>query len=165
MLRATPVGACILDAAKIDRYQCFVVNTGASEQIAGGGRSESYSDFEDLLCQAGLAHLQRLDPPWMWGLTFDEFSTCSDEESDALMERITEVLFPDPMAMFLGSQDLDSPRGLKVVNKICDFLTMWSHIQYGNDVFCTSDKNFLKASRKQALLDLGAKRICTPAEL
>jgi hypothetical protein len=39
---------------------------------------------------------------------------------------------------------------------------MWCHIRYGCDVFVTSDGNFLKDSKRAALIALGAKEVADP---
>jgi hypothetical protein len=47
-------------------------------------------------------------------------------------------------------------------NHKCDVLAMWCHIHYGGDVFVTTDRNFMKASKQQRLEALGAREIQTP---
>ncbi len=46
----------------------------------------------------------------------------------------------------------------------CDVLSLWCHIWYQGDVFVTADKNFHKATKKPALIKLGAKSILRPCE-
>ena len=50
------------------------------------------------------------------------------------------------------------------MNQLCDVHTLWCHIHYGCDVFVTMDRNFYKVTKRQALADLGAKRIIRPVE-
>ena len=165
-LQGTPAGMAVLAASRSLSHTCFVVNAGASERLSDGTRPEEYARFEELLRCAGLDHLPRLDPPFIWGVTFEKRSVFPEHKADVLAREIEDALFPDPMQMFLGcSDDLDSKAGLRILNRLCDILGMWCHIHYGNDIFCTSDRNFHKSENKEALLRLGANRICTPSEL
>lgn len=166
MLAGTPTGTAIYAAIKRSGNTCFVANAGASEKSAEGTLPEEYEAFDGLLQQAKLAHLSRLNPPIIWGVTFEAWSGWPAKEAWDLVSSIQAALFPDPMQMFLGcSDDLHSKNGLRHLNRLCDVLTMWCHIYYGNHVFCTSDKNFHKPSHRAALLKLGAKQICTPEQL
>ena len=60
--------------------------------------------------------------------------------------------------------DTSKKEWLRWRNAKCDTLAMWCHIHYGNAVFVTRDKDFLKASKKVALTALGARQVLTPAE-
>jgi len=55
----TPVGAKIETIIKDPRYECFVVNIGASEMRKKGVRPDRFDTFEELLESAGIAHLPR----------------------------------------------------------------------------------------------------------
>jgi len=65
----------------------------------------------------------------------------------------------------MTSLDLDSQKGRKLLNQVCDVQSMWCHIRKGNDVFLTTDRNFSKTTKLDKLLALGAKRICHPIDL
>lgn len=60
---------------------------------------------------------------------------------------------------------LDSPQGRKWLNRICDVHGMWCHIYHGNDVFLTTDSNFMKETKRPQLIALGAGSICHPQDL
>lgn len=45
-----------------------------------------------------------------------------------------------------------------------DVLTLWGHIYHAGDIFLTTDGNFFKATKKQALLDRDAAAIMRPDE-
>jgi len=50
-------------------------------------------------------------------------------------------------------------------NAKCDVLALWSHIWYGSGIFVTGDNNFLKKTKKPALITLGAGEIAKPEEV
>jgi hypothetical protein len=139
-------------------HQCFVVNVGASEMQRFGVRPDNYLAFEQFLARLGVADLPRLDPIGIWDVTFlDNCLFCGDKD-EALFEAIKAALFPDwAQSIELGTSD---ERGN--LNKLCDALTMWCHISYGNDVFLTTDSNFSKATKLPRLLELGAGQILHP---
>jgi len=139
-----------------DQHQCFVVNVGASEMQRFGVRPDNYGAFEKLLVDIGLAHLPRLDPIGIWDVTFWDHSLCAGDADKTPLTSIQTALFPID-----GSTTDES----KLLNRLCDALTMWCHISYKNDVFMTSDANFSKATKLPKLLELGAGRVCAPGEV
>ena len=61
--------------------------------------------------------------------------------------------------------ELNSQRGRKWLNKMCDVQSMWCHIHNGNDLFVTTDRNFRKKSKLPKLVKLGAGCIVHPNDL
>lgn len=82
-----------------------------------------------------------------------------------LAKDIERVLFGNSKSIVLAQNNLDSPNVRKWLNRICDVHTMWCHIQNGNDIFLTTDKNYLKETKYLRLVALGAGRICQPCDL
>ena len=145
-------------------HQCFVVNVGASEMQQFGVRPDNYAAFEALLKRIGLAGLPRLDPIGMWNVTFYERSLFTGDADQKLFEAIQAVLFPSNVP-HTDKGEVKKGGDRKVLNRLCDVLAMWCHINYKNEVFVTTDKNFLKKTKLPKLLTLGAGRVCLPHEL
>ncbi len=143
-------------------HQCFVVNVGASEMQRFGVRPDNYAAFEALLKSIGIESLPRLDPIGSWDVTFWNRCLYAGEADQSLFEMIQTVLFPATPPLINADED-GSDR--KALNRMCDALTMWCHISYKNEVFVTTDNNFLKVTKLPKLLALGAGRICLPHEL
>lgn len=141
-----------------DSDDAYVVEIGASEMRERGISPDRYDLFEELLREAGVDHLPRLTPMVLLDITFYHHCLYANDEMIALSEKIESILFGN-------SRKADHTEQRRWLNRICDTHTMWCHIHYGNDVFVTSDKNFLRASKLPRLLELGARRVCTPCEL
>src|SRR5258706_15597521 len=165
LLNGTPKGSLIRAEMATDTHSFFVVEIGASEMRKRGAREGNYDVFESLLAEAGVAHLPRLSPMGGWGVTFWGHWLWATEQMANLAKQIEDILFEAGQHPSGAPSDLDSPDGRKWVNRICDVLTMWCHIHYGNQVLLTSDKNFTKRSKLPRLLALGAGRICGPGQL
>lgn len=166
LVNQTEIGKKVESIIHNKLYQCFVVNIGASERNGKALPPIKYENFEELLCVAGIAHLPRLNPILMWGLTFWGISDWGGEDDVKLTNAIRDVLFGKSTSIEITPVDQDSPAVKnKWVNQECDVHGMWCHIQYGNEVFLTTDRNFTKATKLPKLLALGAKRICSPSEL
>ncbi|MCD5328104.1 hypothetical protein ACFFU8_10750 [Chromobacterium piscinae] len=146
-------------------HQVFVVEVGASEMRELGVFPDRYDKFEELLKDAGIGSLSRLPPVAVWGCTFWERAVWSDQIMSNLMDEIGCVLFGNVTSLHgpIGREDAKVYR--KWLNRICDVLTMWCHLYYGNDVFVTSDRNFHKETKVRKLIDMGAGRICWPDQL
>ena len=154
LLKENAKGAKIKTLISSGACDCYVVDIGASEMIERGVCPDRYDTFEQLLFTAGIAHLPRLSPMFIPDVTFVDKSVSALSETIALANNIEDILF--------GNARPDSRKWL---NRLCDVHTMWCHIQNGNQVFLTSDKNFMKQTKLQRLLDLGAGRICRPTDL
>ncbi len=123
-----------------------------------------YDKFEQLLTEAGVSHLRRLDPMAMGDITFWDRGLWADDSMIKLSGEIEVALFGAKLSG-VPSEGLASPRGKKWLNRLCDAYSLWSHIHNKNDVFLTSDANFMKETKLLRLLALGAGRICSPREL
>jgi len=161
----TPIGTKIAVIVADPQYECFVVNIGASEMLEKGVRPDRYDKFGELLELAGIDHLPRIDPMMIGDVTFWDRGFWASDEMIKLSDAIREVLFGASPAIDLESVGRDSPTGRKWVNQACDVETMRSHIDNGNEIFLTTDRNFTKATKLPKLIALGAGRICHPCDL
>lgn len=78
---------------------------------------------------------------------------------------IEQILFGESPRIEIAGKPEDSIEFVAWLNRICDVQTMWCHLQYENDVFVTSDRNFHKATKTPRLIAMGAGRISTPEVL
>jgi hypothetical protein len=163
--RATAIGDKIKEIVANPRYQCFVVNIGASEMLPLGVSPETYSAFDELLASVGIADLPRLNPMCVWDMTFWDHCIWADDKMSANSNAIEQILFPSNAGASATDPNTGDNLSAKRLNRLCDVHTMWCHIHYGNDVFCTSDRNFHKASKCSKLIALGAKAVKVPADL
>jgi hypothetical protein len=165
LLNGASTGSLIRSKIATGIHSFFVAEVGASEMRQRGVRPDKYDLFDRLLVDAGIADLPRLSPMGIWGVTFWDHSLWAAEQMSELGKQIERILFGDDQNPTDAAADLDSPIGRKWLNHTCDVLTMWCHIHYGNQIFLTSDKSFMKQSKLPALLSLGAGRVCEPSEL
>jgi hypothetical protein len=163
--RRTEVGALVKAIVASPSNQCFVVNIGASEMRERGVRPDGYGLFDELLAAAGIDHLPRINPMLIFDVTFFDMCVWASEEMIQLANSIESVLFGNAQPIDIAKEDLDSPAGRKWLNRICDVHSLWCHIQNGNEIFLTTDANFMKSTKLPRLLALGAGRICCPSEL
>ncbi len=161
----TDIGARIKVIVSSASNQCFVVNIGASEMCEKGVRPDNYQRFEELLTAAGVAHLPRLNPMGIFGVTFWNKCVWASDETIRLSQEIESVLFGNALRINIPEEGPNSATGKKRLNRVCDIHTMWCHIQNRNNTFLTTDGNFKKATKLPKLLALGAGRICGPEEL
>lgn len=161
----TEVGALIQTIVASNSNQCFIVNIGASEMRERGVRPDRYDKFEELLAEAGVSHLPRLNPMLIFDVTFWDKCVWADDRMIQISQQIDSVLFGQSTPVDIPVEDLDSTVGKKWLNRLCDVHSMWCHIHNGNDVFLTSDGNFMKTTKLPQLLALGAGRVCSPKEL
>jgi hypothetical protein len=145
--------------------QCFVVNIGASEMLEKGVRPDLYEKFEELLESAGIAHLPRLNPAFIFDVTFWDRCIWVEEESIKAITNIQDILFSGSQVIDLTSEAIGSATWRKWLNRQCDIQGMWCHLQNKNEVFLTADTNFTKKTKLPKLLALGAGRICHPRQL
>lgn len=144
--------------------QVYLVNIGASEMRERGIRPDRYDLFEELLVAAGVVDAPRLDPALVWEVTFWYRSVWPTPSELKLAEEIEAILFGDCDSVDI-SKGLDSTDGKKWLNRVCDVQTLWCHIRNKNDLFLTSDKNFMKQSKLPRLLTLGVGAIRSPEQL
>jgi hypothetical protein len=164
LAKRTTTGALVRKAVENSAHQCFVVNIGASEMRERGIEAGRYNKFEELLAEARIEHLPRLDPMGMWDVTFWDRCVLADDNMSNLSDEIETILFGSKLSG-MPPEGLDSPIGKKWLNRICDARSLWCHIHYKNDTFLTSDGNFMKETKLPRLLALGAGRICSPVNL
>jgi hypothetical protein len=147
-------------------HEAFVVEIGASEMRQRGIKPDRYDLFEQLLEEAGIdAAAPRLSPMLHWDVTFWDHALWVDDDMSAQAKRIEDILFGESMAIDITGEPDDSPKVAAWLNRLCDVQTVWCHLRSGNDVFVTSDRNFLKATKLPRLLALGAGRVCLADEL
>jgi hypothetical protein len=156
------VADTIRNLLRDSRYQCYVVNVGASEMQRFGVRPDNYGAFEELLNRIGVGDLPRLNPVGIYGVTFWDHCLFAGERDQALLDSIRSILFPTTENTNDGDAAQNERRD---INRLCDALTMCCHIGHENEAFLTTDGNFFKASKLPKLLHLGAGRICRPNEL
>ena len=161
----TEIGEKVEAIVHGEKNQCFVVNIGASEMRKKGVRPDQYEKFEELLNTAGIGHLPRLDPLFIWDVTFWDKCIWASDEMITLSTAIQDILFGNSPKVDIAAVGLDSPAGKKWLNQICDVQGMWCHIQNKNEVFLTADRNFTKETKLQKLITLGAGRISHPCDL
>ncbi len=161
----TSVGEQVRKIVNSRNAECFIVNIGASEMREKGIQPDRYDLFEDFLASIGFADLVRLNPVGVWDVTFWDRCVWSDDKIDKLLDKIEKILFPVALKNIKHSADSNSPLSKKHINRICDIQSLWCHINSGNDLFMTSDKNFMKESKLPALISLGAKAISQPGDI
>jgi hypothetical protein len=163
--RRTEIGGLLQSIVKDPENECFVVNIGASEMRERGVRPDKYDRFEELLAAAGIGYLSRIDPMLIFDVTFWERCVWGSEDTIRLAKDIESVLFGNAEPIAIEKEVVDSLAWRKWLNRTCDILSLWSHIQNGNDVFLTTDGNFTKKTKLPTLIALGARRICHPRDL
>lgn len=163
--RRTEIGGLIEAIIKDPSNECFIVNIGASEMRERGVRPDKYERFEELLAAAGIDHLRRINPMFIFDVTFWDRCVWCSEETIQLAKDIESVLFANAQPIDIQKGGIDSPAGRKWLNRTCDIHSLWCHITSRNDVFLTTDGNFKKETKLPKLIELGADRICHPNEI
>ena len=156
----------LIDAHEHGQADVALVAISASEKQRGAPIS-NFLDFKDKLSRIGLDHLTLLKPIAHFDLTFWDWSLWSSDAIAAQAQRIHDVLFSTVPYMTTTTRDDEGDKAAeywKWRNAKCDVLAMWSHINEGRDVFVTRDDNFMKATKRPALVELGAGKILTPAD-
>ncbi len=150
----TDIGARIKAILSNKENECFVVNIGASEMREKGVRPDHYEKFEELLDLAGITHLPRLNPMMIWDVTFWDRCVWADDAMIKLAADIEDVLFGETQKIDISVVGLDSPAGRKWLNRLCDVHSMWCHIYNKNDVFLTTDGDFIRETKMPKLIAL-----------
>ena len=148
-----------------------VVAISASERLPNGLYATNYREFVDKLTRVGLGEIDVIKPMAYLGICFLDHSLYVGGEMANLEVGIHDILFPDleysykkycsEAGIEIGREQVMDPRWR---NAKCDVQAMWSHIYHKGDVFVTGDNNFHKATKKPALIGLGAGSVLTPAE-
>jgi hypothetical protein len=148
-----------------------VVAIMASEKQRPGQRVEDFGTFRSRLSHLGLGHLGLCLPLFYFDISFFDHCLWASPDAVALEQRIHRVLFPQ---IEFEYEDFCKARGLAVApnvwdkprepwrNAKCDVQAIWSHINGGRNTFVSDDDDFHKATKKPALLDLGAGKIERP---
>lgn len=160
----------IIEAGKEGRINVAMVASSAAEKQMTGTYLGNIGDFKNRMASLGLEHVDLLKPIATFDISFFDHSIYPSEEQSALQKRIFETLFPGTPfdwaehAADLGQDpaEIETPAGQKWRNKFLDAQAMWGHINYGRDVFVTSDANF--ARRFKASEEFKHTIIATPGE-
>jgi hypothetical protein len=171
----TEIGMRVKEIVSDKSNQCFMAGISASDQ---GKKKVRYGrkKFEKRLESCGIAHLSRLPYVFMWDMTDKGWgqSGWATKETIKLVAEIEKVMFSRSKVIEIASEKKkDSPewkaeikkKRKNFVNRQCDIHGMLAHIQSGNEIFLTTDSDFLKDTVKAKLQDLGAGRICKPSEM
>jgi hypothetical protein len=156
----TNIGTHIRTLLNQPDYAFSIVNVGASERCINQDYSNNYESFQKFLNSIGLEGLPRLDPMFIWDFSYWDHCIFVDDLMVKLSEDISHILFNKKSknsTMFISEK--------KQRNRLCDIQTMWCHIYYNNDIFLTTDNNFMKISKINRLFNIGAKQIIHPYDL
>lgn len=160
----------LCDAHRAGAIELRIPAISASEIQVEGRQITNFSEFVTLLKQLSLDDLKIVHPIGIHGLTFWGVALWGGDEMALLDRQIHEVLHPNIPVDYathckaLGIPSDTVPIEKKWRNARCDALMLWCHIYHQGDWFVSRDKNFFKQSKKQRLIDLGAKRLMTPLE-
>lgn len=165
LVNRTDIGQQVDEIVRDARYQCFVVNIGASEMLEKGVRPDHYETFEEFLRSAGIDDLPRLDPMLIFNVTFWDRCVWSSAPLNAQVDAIYDILFGESRTIDISTSGLDSQEGRRWVNRTCDVQGIWCHLRNANDVFLTTDDNFRKPTKLPQLVALGAGQILRPGDL
>ncbi|MGY0588423.1 MAG: hypothetical protein ACW7DY_22285 [Paraglaciecola chathamensis] len=161
----TAVGRQVRKIVDSPETECFVVNIGASEMRERGVLPNHYDLFEKFLTGIGLYDLKRINPLAIIDVTYWDHSVRASDGSIELLNDIELILFPNILDGNIADEGIDSKFGRKWLNRICDIHSMWCHINNGNDIFLTADKNFMKKTKLPHLIELGANSIMHPNDV
>lgn len=169
--RMAPTIQQLIRLHKGKQLQLQVPAIAASERRPDGSYLSNIQEFLDRIKTLGLADAEILKPLVYFGVTFWGWCVLSGPELEAQEKAIHEILFPGipfKYADYCTQNGIDpksDPVAAKWRNAKCDVLALWSHIHYSGDVFVTSDGNFRKPTKLQALESLGAKKISAPEDV
>jgi hypothetical protein len=164
LVNNSPNVRSLRDSVASGAYDAYVVEIGASEMRRRGIRPDRFDLFKELLAEAGIGSIPRLIPMMIFDVTFWDHCVWFDDEMRVKAQEIENILFGESKPIDITGEPDDSPKVATWLNRLCDVQTMWCHLQNKNDVFVTSDRNFIKATKLPRLLGLGAGRVCTPEE-
>jgi hypothetical protein len=136
------------------KIQVHVGAISASENLPGKVAPETVSQFEARLKKLGIDDLPSILPTGRNEMSFWGAAVYGAEKDD-LGEKINSVVHSTVDTLTLTA---------KSRNALSDVDSLAAHIRSGHDIFVTSDEHFRKATRRQALVALGAKEILTPEE-
>lgn len=142
----------LVEASKEGRISIAMVASSAAERQLSGEYLGNISGFKKRMADLGLSHVELLKPIGTYGVTFHDYAIYPDDAQLALQTQIFETLFPTTPAnwsqhaadMGQSAEETETPAGMKWRNKFLDAQAMWGHMNYGRDLFVTSDANFAK---------------------
>jgi hypothetical protein len=142
-----------------------VVAISASEKKLDRTYASNFSEFRNRLTKVGLGKAEILKPLCYNDITYSDWCVTASVPMLELEQKIHEILFPKiqfSYEEFCKKKGLDPKSGeidRHWRNPKCDVLAMWSHIQNGDGIFVTKDKNYHKPKKKTQLIALGAGEI------
>jgi hypothetical protein len=142
----------LLGAAKDGRADVAMVASSASERQVGGGHLTNIGEFRVRLEAMGFGHIELLKPIGTFSVSFYGFAVMPSQQQRKLQSDLFAALFPSveqtwserAAALGVDVADFTSPEGWKWRNRLLDVQAVWAHVNYGRDIFVTSDKNFSK---------------------
>ena len=109
-------------------------------------------------------------PILYWGVGFWDYGYWVDRiETSISEEAIHSILFPNISFEYVeychqNKLSADDERvASKWKNAKCDVQAFWSHAHHKRDIFVTSDRNFMAATKRPRLVALAGGNIETPA--
>lgn len=160
----------IIELHKNNKVAVFVCSISASEYQSNDSVSPNYDDFTKFLKSIGCETLGEIQPMGYWDVSYWDHALWADDSMKTAEKQIHEILFPNleyEYKDYCNAKGIDpnaKPIDKKWLNAKADVQCVWSHINSRNDIFVTQDKNFLKQQKRQQLIQLGAKNICSPTE-
>lgn len=159
----------IIQLQEKGNIELAIPGISASERFKAGQKISNFSEFQKRIQKLSVREIEILKPMGIWNFTFYGWCIWGGIEMENLDRAIHETLFPNiPFIWreYAQKNDLD-PENQEVKGKWrnarCDSISLWCHIYYQREIFITRDNNFLK-TKKERLIKLGAKSICTPDE-
>ena len=153
----------IVEQAAAGRVTLRTVAISASERRPDGTYARNFSEFQEKVASVGLQDFESLPPLLVLDVTYLDHSLLGSDELSAQARRIHEVLFPDSPFDYteycadFGIDPEANDVDRKWKNRLCDTLALWAHLHSDGGVFVTSDENFHKQTKRNALAGLGAE--------
>jgi len=155
-----------------------VAAIGASERLKDKTYAPDFAAFQGRVRRLSQREFEILKPLGYWDITYWDWWIWGGEGTpeNELEQKIHTALFPETEFKwqdFAQASGVDHDQAVqsqsrewqKWRNRKCDVLAMWCHIYYAGDAFITTDGHFHQATKKPALISLGAKSILYPSEV
>ena len=136
------------------QIQLFVSAISPAETAPGTVAPENDRQLEDRLEALGINDLPSVLPTGRNEMSFWGAAVYGDD-NDGLAEKISRVVHSTVDTLFIRQ---------RTRHVFSDVEGLVAHIRSGHDIFVTSNEGFLKDSRRQPLLALGAQDILTPED-
>ncbi len=157
---------------RLQKIQLCVTAITAAEVTRTGQMAPRLDDFDMRLSKAGLQGVRVLPSIFYRGIGYyGGTSIYGTPDMFQFEKSIHNVLFPNieyEYQEYCLRKGIPTTRGYidpKWRNAKIDVLCLWSHIHARAEKFVTRDKNFHKASKKSALIQLGANDILYPDDV